>query len=77
MPVAVNVTWSATCVRNQLIHLFLIQSWLEPVSGSVKSLQLFGPLSRILVLSVDTYELFILAVHAGTFIFSLQVISVN
>lgn len=40
---SLNVTPSDTCVRNQLVHLFLIRSWSQPV-GSVKSLQLFQQL---------------------------------
>lgn len=49
-------------------------------SGSVKSLQLFPHLSpyRTVFLLICEDQLFILAVHTGTFIFSLQVIiSVN
>lgn len=64
---SLNVTPSATCVRNQLIHLFLIQSWLELVSRSVKSLQLFhhlSPYRRLLLLYLrtsTTARLFVLA----------------
>lgn len=38
-----NVTMSATPVWNQLLHLFLIQSWLAPVSGWVQMITAASP----------------------------------